>query len=397
MDPIVNNMINEDLGNLAQLNVGPMINVLKQQPYYSRRRDSELNFIGPRFVNRDIGSTSEVVDIGVLKNGLTTLRKAFKDSETAKAFAVYIGGKAVMFGVTDSHQLAGSSRDNIIAYDLTPWKEYIDAAYEKQWNKPSASTARTVDAPRYSDDQRPRNYAGRLVDTGNLSSLFTMMQAISKETKQPMTAKLVMADVVGREKQRKRFSAREIRNGAKDLRTRLAFYKNSKKPTVNTVKEFIAMSLKNPGSKVQFAGITYSLKSSSYDKVDPTNLLRGIPFSVSYSSVDPGIYDSLSIIYKFDVETNQLLPIKASFRDKRGDDSYKSQEEILDPRLYLIHTLQTRNLDNKDVMIRRVLTMIKERKLKDALTTTQALEMMGTDWPELEVIRTSIEAALDNP
>lgn len=390
-------MLYEDLGNLAQLNAGPLINVLKQTGYSSTRRRGGYSGTSAisnkfQFQQHGIGSTSEIVDIGVLKQGIKNLRKAFKDHENAKGFAAYIGGTPVMFGITDSYELAGSSRESLVAYDLTKWKDIIDQMYAGQYRKPSTTTFKQEEPSRYGDrPDQPRKYAGTMMDTSQISSMFTIMQEISKQTGEPLTAKLVLGDTAAIEKRRRRFDAREIQTGAKDLRTRLAMYKNSKKPTVNSVKEFIAMSLRTPGAKVQFSGTTYNLKSSSYDKIDPTNLLRGIPFSVSYSSADPGVYDSLNITYKFDTETNQLLPINASFTDRRGG-KYAHQEEILDPRLYLIHNLQTRKLDDKDVILPKLLTMIRDRKTAEAEKMIKALDQLGTDWPELAAIRKSINA-----
>ena len=119
-------ILNEDLGNLAQLGVGKMIDILKQ-PSHTRRGSSHISGVGTKFYNSPISTTSEIRDVGVLKKGLSSLRKAFKDNDGAEAFAVYIGNRAVMFGVSDSYNLAGSSRDSKIAYDLTPWKDAIDA------------------------------------------------------------------------------------------------------------------------------------------------------------------------------------------------------------------------------------------------------------------------------
>lgn len=393
----INDVINEDLGNLTQLNAGPLINVLKQSGYYASRNrgrySSSASEIRNRFQQHGIGSTSEIVDIGVLKQGMKNLRKGFKDHETARGFVAYIGNKAVMFGITDAHDLAGSSRESLIAYDLTKWAEVIDQMYAGKYTKPRTSTFKQEEPSRWGDTpDRPRNYAGTVMDTGYLSSLFTLMQEISKQTNEPLTAKLILNDTAAIQKQRQRLSAREINAGTKDLRTRLAMYKNSKKPTVGSVKEFIAMSLRNPGARVQFAGTTYNLKSSSYDKVDPTNLLKGLPFSVSYSSADPGIYDSLNIVYKFDTATNQLLPIKATFTDRRGG-KYANQEEILDPRLYIIDATKSRDFD-KDSMIPMLLKMLVDRKYDTVNKVMKALTMMGNDWPELVSIRKSLDAAI---
>lgn len=382
--------LNEDLGNLAKLNVGPLINVLKQ-PSSSGRRGSHISDVGRRFYGQDIGSTSEIVDVGVLKKGMTSLRKAFKDNQDAAGFAVYIGGQPVMFGVTDAYNLGGSSRDNKIAYDLTKYQEIIDRLYAGQYRKPAAATARTKE-PRY-QDEKPRQYAGELIDTGRLTSMLDLIQTIGIETKQPVTAKIVMADTEAMQKRRKRqLTKNEIAHGTQDLRTRLAIYKNKLKPTAKTISEFIAMSLKNPGSKAQFAGTTYNLKTSTYDKIDPDALLRGKPFSTSYSSADPGIYDSLVIVYKFDTHTNQLLPIKAVFRDRTDPSNpYNQQEEVLDPNLYLVDLFKTRKF-TKETIIPRLLEMFKARNYRELETAMGALERVGMDWPEFATIRKSIAA-----
>lgn len=386
----ITDMLNEDLGNLAQLKVGKMIDILKQ-PSHTRRGSSHISGVGTKFYNSPISTTSEIKDVGVLKKGLSSLRKAFKDNEGAEAFAVYIGNHAVMFGLTDAYNLAGSSRDSKIAYDLTPWTDVIDAMYAGQYRKPAAATAKTKEP--YYRDEKPRYYAGDMISTGSLAPLFDIMQAVSDQTKQPITAKLVMRDTEAEAKrQKRRLTKNEIEYGTKDLKTRLAVYKNSKKPTANTIDEFIAMSLRKPGSKVQFAGTTYNLTASSYDKIDPVNLLRGATFSTSYSSADPGVYDSLVITYKYDSETNQLLPIKARWTDRRDPNNrYGTQEAVLDPRLYVVDALKTRKLD-KDVVLPKLLGMFKSNQHDEVERVMQALESMGLEWPEIAVIRKSITA-----
>ena len=111
----------EDLGNLAQLDVGPLINVLKQSGGHNVGSGRSIGHVEKTFHREwdmPIGSNSPIVDIGNLKDGIKTLRKAFKTYETAVAFAVYIGGKAAMFGTSDSYTLAGGSRVSKLAYDF---------------------------------------------------------------------------------------------------------------------------------------------------------------------------------------------------------------------------------------------------------------------------------------
>jgi len=389
----IKDIVNEDLGNLATLNVGPLINVLKQQVYSGHRQSSAIGPVGSKFHGYNIGSTSEIRDVGVLKKGIASLRKAFKDNERANGFAVYIGGHAVMFGITDPHSLAGSSRESRVAYDLTRYKDIIDRMYPDNYRKPAATTARTKERYGIDRDNTQRRYVGDLIDTGKLSSMLDLIQAIGAETNQPVTAKLVMRDTEAEGKRdKRRLTRQEIEAGTKDLRTRLAIYKNSKKPTVDTIEDFIAMSLKNPGSSVKFAGTTYSLKASSYESINPLNLLGGATFTTSYRSMDPGSHDSLTLTYKYDRETNQLIPIKASWIDRTDPvRRYVSQEAILEPKLYLVDKLKTRRFE-KDVVIPKLLQMFKDRNYYELTGMLESLVRLGLDWPELAAIRKSLAA-----
>src|SRR5271154_6472566 len=126
----------EKLGSLTDLKVGSMINILKQSGHMgsgSGRRASgpHTSHIGNKFgadhTRSDIGANSQIIDVGVLKDGIKGLRQAFKKHESAKAFALYVGGKAVAFGTFDAHALGGQARGGIFAYDLTPLESEVKA------------------------------------------------------------------------------------------------------------------------------------------------------------------------------------------------------------------------------------------------------------------------------
>src|SRR5271163_4733907 len=130
------NILVEKLGNLSQLKVGSMINIVKQSGNMgsgSGRRSSGphtspiANKFGAGHTRSDIGANSQIIDVGVLKDGIKSLRQAFKKHETAKAFALYVGGKAVAFGTFDAHDLGGQARGGVFAYDLTPLEGEVKA------------------------------------------------------------------------------------------------------------------------------------------------------------------------------------------------------------------------------------------------------------------------------
>lgn len=385
--------LREDLGNLAALGVGGMINLLRQSSYSSRRYGSNIGDIGRRFHGQDIGSTSEILDMGTLKQGIKGLRKAFREHQGAMAFAVYIGGKAVMFGVTDSEQLAGSSRESKIAYDLTPYADMIAGFYTGK-GRPASASAR--EEPRRSYDQpgdSPRRYAGQMQETSYLSSMLDLIDAIGRETKQPVTFKLVMSD---REAASKRHSRRQIQyelsKAVAPLKDRLAIYKNSKRPTVDNIRDFIRMSLQKRGSTVRFANNTYRLSTEGYETMKIEDLLRGKKFTVSYGSVEPQNYDSVTVTYAFSPQQNQLIPITATWNDRGSDGKSNDRvEAIVDPTFYVGHEIGPKYAD-KDHAIPVILRAVKANDTKKAANLVSSLEQMGIDWPELGAIKQSLEA-----
>lgn len=393
------NLINEDLGNLAQLKVGSLINVLKQPAHMSRRYGSNIGDVGKRFYGYDIGSTSEIIDVGQIKKGMTSLRKAFKDNPNAGAFALYIGGHAVVFGTADSHSLAGSSRENKIAYDLTKYADIIERLYsagpnDRQYRRLPTTTITTKQPPSYATDQRPRYYTGDIIETGRLSGLMDLIQSISNELKQPVTAKLVMSDDAAMQKRRQRQMTKDaILKGTKDLKIRLAIYKNTKRPTADNIEAFVRMSLNKQASVVQFANGTYRLAASAHNQLNVRDLLSGKPFDSEYQSVDPGSYDSINITYMFDPSNNQLMPIFAKWIDRGKDRTlYNKIEVVINERGYLKSQLGSSVLE-KNIIIPKILTLYKAGQINKVDLLVSALEKLGLDWREIGIIRQSIDAA----
>lgn len=395
----------EKLGNLAQLGLGPLINILKQR-VGSGRRDDWSSEVGTKFVSQKIGSTSEILDLGPIKDGIKSIRKAYKLHDTADAFALYIGGKPVLFAIYSDYDLAGASRTGMLAYDLTAFKDTIDAMDAEALAGKSEYERRVGAQPTkvttYRERERspwdiergkkgPEKFQGDVVQTRDLAAKIDLIMNIAKRIGQPVTAKLVLRDVAAQEKRQKRyFTQQEIIHAVKDLRTRLATYKNQKQPTVDTIEDFISMSVNNQAKKVQFAGSTYTLKAEAYDKVNPADLLSGKPFKISYRTADPGSYDSLDITYAYDPKTNYLKPIYANWYDRRDPaNRYNRQEAVLDPIGYLKMKLTVSDLDNKDIVLKKILEKFKANQFTEVLYLVDALRKAGKDWPELAAIEKS--------
>lgn len=385
----------EDLGNLSKLNAGRMINLFKQNMYQGRRGDG-VSRVEPKFRGHDIGANSEILDLGVLKDPMKNIRKAFKDHEDAIGFAVYIGDRIAMLAKTNAHDLAGSSRSNLVTYDLTPWKEAFDRAHEKQYRKPSVATRHSKEEYNFGRGEREyftAHYEGNAISTGTLSELLSLMKNIAAETSTQLTAKVILSDVDRLAKMRDRSRVRnELENAGKDLRTRLAIYKNSMRPTAATIEDFIRLSLEKRGSTVRFANGTYRLATSGYESMKVEDLLRGKKFKASYSSVDPGKYDSVDVTYAFVPQENQLAPIKAEWTDRGPDGSeYNRVEAVIDPVGYLASELG-RGYNSRETAIPAILKMVKANQLAKANNALDALEKLGMDWHEIGTIRKSLRA-----
>lgn len=392
----INDILNEDLGTLTQLGVGPLINLLKQPVRYGsygrRGGDPDIYEIGKRFQHTNIGSTSEIRDVGQIKQGIKSIRKVFKENEDAEGFALYIGGYPVMFTITDAYNLAGSSRSNLVSYDLRKYSEVVNKLTAEKYIKPAHTTIRLKDPEYFDRIKLPKPFAGSVYSTSDLSDLIDLIQKVAADINQSLTAKLVMKDVVAAQKKLKRYTNNEVATGAKDLKTRLAIYKNSKRPSVNTIEEFVKMSLNKPGKTVQFAGYTYLLSAKALDKTDPVKMLSGEPFKVYYNVVDPGSYNSLDIVYRYEKEDNQLIPIKATWYDRAGD-SRESQSAILDIKGYLKSYLKIKSLDQNTV-INALMNDFKQHNLKHMLLMVNALKKAGYAWPELGVLEKSAQTQL---
>ena len=395
-------IINENLGNLQKLQVGPMINVLKQHSRSARsgREDPHIEPVGNKFARRDIGPNSEIIDVGVLKGGIKGLRKAYKENEGAEGFAIYIGGKAVMFGTFSADTLAGSSRQEKLAYDFSQHKDLWDQVFTQSWNRLQPATAREIEPRSYEKERaeragkvvKPHQYAGNMVSTSELSKIFDVIELISKSTSQPVTAKLVMTDAAAIETRRKRYSQADINKGVEDLKTRLTKFKLAKQPTVDTIEDFIKYAMDNTGKIVQFAGRTYKSDPESYvTGFTPQSLLSGKPFAVHYSCADPGVYgNKLMLVYAFDRKTQQLKPISAEWSDNRGNPS--TQTAVLDGPMYLRWEQRIDDITDKSKIIAKLLKMVKVENYREAIDVIDALRKSGQDWPELGMIEKSIKS-----
>jgi hypothetical protein len=431
-------IILEKLGNLAKLNVGSMINILKQkfsQGSGSGRRASydRASQTGKRFGGGDrdngywydregFGDTSEVIDVSLNRKIplIAAVRRAYKEHEDAIAFALYVDGKAVCFGKYTAETLGGSARVGGLAYDFTIFKDQLDKQHadaladhkeKKRWGQEpqprKLSSHKEEEHDSWTQERRkrdgkaplpPKVFHGEAKATGNLKEILEEIEQLAGSRK--ITCKLVLSDKKGMAKRGERSKNRpvdqsDLMKGLGDLKTRLAKYKIAKKPTADTIEGFLEATLK--GIKViQFAGQGYSTTPDvqyGQDKINPISLLNGKPFHISYKNVEPGhSSDSVDVYYIFDKETGKLEPWKASWRQKG---SYETITAALKPDTYLHQELgvKSKNKDEqKDEILKHILTKFKASpaSAKQLIKTARAA---GHDYPEFKAIEKSLAAS----
>lgn len=418
----ITELLFERLGNLAQLNAGNLINILKQNAY-SGYRDKTPRIYGDekKFVNRyKVGAGSEIVDAGKIKS-IADVRKIFRthnknNTGNPVALCIYIGDTAVIFATFDGEDLAGPTRTGKTAWDFSKFKYEPDP---KDWRALPAQSQRdkeennpkhhwNYDGP---DKKIKVRYTGEIKTTSGLAEIIDKAKELADANNLPLTMKVVMSDTAGHKKRMDRSTIkRDLEQTGDDLMTRLKKYKNSKKPTAENIMAFLRAVMSKEAASLQFAGDTYRTNAdiNSYGeknklKLTVEQLFAGVPFDAEYETVEPGSSDSIDVKYCYSNGT--LVPISATYYDKAkpGFDRYNGGQvtEIINPTLYATKLLRIKDPNNKDSVIPKMLLALKEQKFKDVKIMLNLMKQMGHDWPELAMIEKSMNAELnkskDNP
>ena len=399
--------LDEKLGNLAQLNLGKLAGLLKQDMYrgVGNKFTSTSSYYSP-------GNTSKIIDAGVIKQGLKDLRKAYRDgaaqAEDAGSivgFALYLQGHTVAFGLFSD--LAGSRPEGKFSYDLTPFEKQVNDHQDqknagmKSWQQPSRM--KTTSAYDKTDNEYPngwhepsveitRNFVGRNQTVGELAGFMEDLMSIAQLVGEPVTCKLVTSDKTGslRGQKRRQLNYKDVTDAAEDLKRRLVKFKNAKRPTAENIHQFLEMVTKRAASVINLGGRPWKTEASNgYEKIDPVSLMRGASFSISYNSADPGSYDNLQVYYRYDPATNLLKPWKANWTTPERTD----KTVVLDHSYWIMNALGVKDLE-KPTVVRKMLTMLKDNPGTQTFKTIEAaigaMRKLGEDWPEFAVIEKSV-------
>lgn len=421
--------LDENLGNLAALNLGKLSGLLKQNHDGVGKKFASDRYSGP-------GNTSEIVDIGPMKKGIVGLRKAYRDytapegaqrgwsSPHPVGFAVYLDNRAVAFGLFTADSLAGRTRNGQFAYDLSGFEAQIDAAHEREnAGRSQYNRSRKMDPDSAYDTEHEthpngwrepavtvtRKFAGKSTTTEDLSTFLTRLDQIAGEIGGTITLKLVTNDYSGISRKQTRTNAAsgavgmgEIRDAGKALRDRLLRYKNSKRPTADTIHRFLEMVMKKEASVVNFGGRpwrTAPSKGYSSDAISPIDLMKGKPFVMQYTSAegsDSYTSDSIKISYRYDPLDNTIKPWQAQYTDENRN----SKTIPMDVGYWVKDKLSIPDLE-KPTVIKAMLTKIKESQYETNLAgienVIRAMRGEGINWPEFDIIEKSIATERAKP
>lgn len=412
-------ILNEDLGNLNKLNAPKLVSVFKQEGYQRSRGGYKLNHNGKKLTTfHTINNTSELVDIGPIKS-ISDVRKAYKaQSDMAVAFALKIGETTVLIARFNEHDLAGRSREGAVAWDLSKFAEQLNSHYDelnkgKMYGKlsPEVDSFRTRKTQHYDYD---RNYnrveppieivdkfTGLARNTENLGKKILEIKAVADAVKQPLTLTLILRDKIGMEKRNQRSKIRqELGNLGDDLKTRLAKFKNSKRPTAQSITDFIKVAAEKSAGIIQFDGTAWHIAKSGNLSMSVNDLFNGKPFKVEYRSAEPGeSYNTLDILYTYSKTNQTLEPLYAEYSKKDPDKGLFSGKytEVIDYPAYAKRVMKISDPNSKEEMLRFILEMFKNGgtyNYPKVRTYIRVCRGLGNDWPELAMIEKSMAAEL---
>lgn len=332
-------ILNEELGPLANLQAGDLINVFKQRG--GRQADNKF----PKMWGGSMGQNSEQIDIGEIKSWKDVRKVVGRGNEKQVIGAVfYADGKAFAALNLESAgvNMYAATTDVTFAFDPTKLPEYNPPEPPEtmnQWDKNKfvgqhALPDTTAGASRHRWDKETdlRKFIGAQMELRRLEKYID--EVIPKFPGHKFTCTVITIDRQGAEKSKERVAAR---NSAEDelakrqeeltsqwgsdkrksLKSKLDAYKASK--NFNTfeepeeVLEFVS-DVGNYGQNFVYKGKQYQFNAKGgYDtdiKITKELLVTGKPFQfeVTYRNTDPSGYGYVSVTYRF--ENGQIKPVQ---------------------------------------------------------------------------------------
>lgn len=281
----------EDLGNLGQLELGPMVNAFKQtyNAYSNGRRGDVKNSSteGNKFQDMRVGKDSETVEGGNIKNwpGLKRVYKKFSDDKPVatiftvdkKPVALLIASEWDTNSVNDKVALAWDfSKTEISDEEAEVLTRNLNKAGQKEWRGEVIGTTRSPKTSVRKDEIKSKDYDYKVHDyvekfttrkyagfVQTVREVAPFVNDLAAAFKTRLEVKLILADKVRDAKRSERLKNQPIdpeklQLFQDDIKTRLAKYKNTKVDTAEDAQDFIDKVLGGGLKKVKFEGRTYS-------------------------------------------------------------------------------------------------------------------------------------------
>lgn len=401
-------ILKENLGNLTQLNAGKLINLLKQHGGGIEKRFTRGSHVA--------GYSSQIIDAGVMKKGIANLRKAYRDNDPEGAaitgFCIYINNVAVAFGIFSAYDLAGRTREGDFAYDLTPFQDQLQAMADEvnatrtagQRQLPPMNPTNAWEREGYmswSDREAGKtppvtHYIGKSTSVDNLSVLLEKFVELANRLGTTVTMKLFTNDKEGQERHNDRWRNASSSDKPESLMQRLAKYKNSKRPTADTIERFIEMVMNKEAAVINFEGRPYRVTQGGYgtSTMSAVDLLAGKPFKVSYDSANPNDYSDVDVSFRFNAKSNQIVPWLAEYKNEAGESVIRP----MDLEFWMKTAWKVRDINSKEQVMRAFLSYFKDHsesqsQLKKLKIAIDAMKEAGHNWPEFQILEKNIANA----
>lgn len=325
--------LNEDLGALANLNAGNLLNVFKQSSWHGGSSDN------PKF-KAALGQNSEQIDLGVIKSW-KDLRKMIGPENPKRIIGAvfYANGTAfaaMNFAEGEDINLRKPTSSAIFAFDPsklpareepTP-PEGLDKWELQRWQNQQPRVPAATARQRKRWDNQLETYTGQSVELRDLAEYLDNVIALYPTTEFKVIGLTV--DVQGKEKHQQRVAAQsrndELAQRAdssswykgQELQRALDKYKASKNFNVMTqddeVLSFVG-DLNNYGEKFVYKQKEYSYTVRNDQKVSiPLTTLvqnQSFDFSVDLPETAKSSYGSLRVVFRY--ENGQIQPVKVGY------------------------------------------------------------------------------------
>lgn len=330
----------ENLGPLANLKAGDLINVFKQEP--TNRGATDGNKFNPNRYD-GIGQNSEQLDLGKISSW-KDLRKAIgRNNEKRILGAVfYADGKAFASANLSRTNIYANTDSLIFAFDPAKLPAYTepevtsDMSYadkmKLQHNKMPQPTAGEKKPNSWDSDQRPKKFTGRSLQVSEIDRFTDNVFEKFPNVTFTCTAITIDAEAVktGSDRRANRNSVNdELKTREEELNNK-SYYSSSKHASLEKALdkfkasknfnsfedeseaiEFIA-DLSNIGENFVYKGQQYQYTPRADDSITikKSSIIKGsaFEFTMDLPATERRSYNTLTIKYRF--ENGKVTPIK---------------------------------------------------------------------------------------